>query len=169
MRIRLSVISVVILGCCMPLLSGCLGGGSAGSASQPIGSSPVEFGLVPETRINVTIRVDYTFNPHRPITLIVRCPGNNALPCWGVAERVIGRDPARFMDTTLDPNCIEELPLAGTVQPYHMRVTGVIGGKAVDLEQVGDCGPPGINAWYDLLRRYPHMPTWFPHRLIHHY
>jgi hypothetical protein len=41
MRTRWSVVSVVILGCCVPLLSGCLGDGSVGSASQPIGSSPV--------------------------------------------------------------------------------------------------------------------------------
>jgi hypothetical protein len=42
MRIRSPVISgVVICCCCVPLLSGCLGDGSASSASPPIGSSPV--------------------------------------------------------------------------------------------------------------------------------
>jgi hypothetical protein len=40
MRMRWPMISVALLGCCVPLLSGCLGGGTAGQTSQPIGSSP---------------------------------------------------------------------------------------------------------------------------------
>jgi hypothetical protein len=47
------VISVAILSCCVPLLSGCLGGGSAGSASPSSGSSP---GIPPPPTLRIQIR-----------------------------------------------------------------------------------------------------------------
>jgi len=53
MRMRWqSVAGVIILGC-MPLLSGCLGDGSAGSASHRIGSSPVLPQQPPTLRIQI--------------------------------------------------------------------------------------------------------------------
>jgi hypothetical protein len=42
----------------------------------------------------------------------------------------------------------------------QMRVRGTIGGRHIDLSQSGMCGPPGIIAWYELLKQYPALPSW---------
>jgi hypothetical protein len=136
------------------IVAGCLGSRTADSATKRQPSRTVTLGFKPGTEINVTIRVTSNSKPRHRFGLTIRCPGNSALPCWGVAERAISRDPAKFMDGQIDPTCV------GGVPAFEMQVTGSIGRTHFRLGEAVACGSPGVTAWYDLLRRYPTRPTW---------
>ena len=114
-----------------------LGGGSGAGSSRRCSSTLTEPGKAPKD--DVLIQVRSTGNPHRRFGLEVRCPGNNALPAWGVACRAMAQEPGRLSDSNVDESCVGGVP--GT----SMRVRGTIAGTPINLRQSGMCGPPGIS------------------------
>lgn len=105
--------------------------------------------------LDVVVHVQSSSDPRRRFNLILRCPGNNALPGWYPACRAAARNPSRLTDDYVDPACW------GGAPEFLMRVRGVVDGERIDLRQAGMCGPAGIYAWYKLVAHYPHLPTWF--------
>jgi hypothetical protein len=135
------------------VLAGCsLGGGSGAGSSGSLLGTLTEPGKAPKN--DVLIQVRSTGKPNRTFALEVRCPGNNALPAWGGACRAMAQEPSRLSASNVDESCVGGLP--GT----SMRVRGTIAGAPINLRQSGMCGPPGIYAWYRLLRQYPALPSW---------
>jgi hypothetical protein len=146
---RSILLGVVLAG----LLAGCSLGGGSGAGGPTTGDSvsvpPASLG-----KTDVVIQVVSTGNPRRRFGLEVPCPGNNALPAWGVACRAMAREPGRLSNSKVDESCVGGVPGAS------MRVRGTIAGTRVNLRQSGMCGPPGILAWYRLLKQYPALPDW---------
>jgi hypothetical protein len=103
---------------------------------------------------DLLIQVRSNLKPRRTFGLEVRCPGNNALPAWGAACKALEHEPSVLSNNKVDPGCW------GGMAMTQMRVRGTIGGRHIDLSQSGMCGPPGIIAWYELLKQYPALPSW---------
>lgn len=139
------------------VLAGALAGCSLGGRSGQAGSTSESLGALREGgsgKTDVLIQVRSTGNPRRRFGLEVRCPGNNALPAWGVACRAMAREPSKLSNSNVDESC------DGGVPGTSMRVRGTIAGTPINLRQSGMCGPPGIDAWYRLLKQYPALPSW---------
>lgn len=123
--------------------SGCLNS-SSGDVSTPHPPS-INAGIVP--RASVVLRFHRIGSTVPLVRLTVRCD-----PTSGAFSRAvcgsIERQPHLYESTSRNPGCIGGAPIV------YLRVDGEVNGRPVHLKQSGMCGPKGIYAWWNLLRRH---------------